>query len=88
MHVDENEVEACLKPRSRDMCEQITAYFMVSTAATSFASVVDCTVSPGSPNLKLTELRERRHDGAGSPSYAIMHHFSSENVLELEPSYL
>ena len=77
-------------PSSFIMLEQNTASSIVSAAATSSASIVDCAVSPCSPTLKLIGAlaRKTRNEDIDLPLSGLLPQFASENVVRLKTSFL
>ena len=74
-------------PSSFVTFEQNTASFVASAAATSFASIVDCTVSPCIATLKLTGSIERKtmYEDIDLPLSGLLPQFTSEKAVNLKP---
>ena len=78
------------KPSSFIMFEQKTDSFIVSAAATSSASIVDCAVNPCSPTLKLIGAfaNMTMYEDMDLPLSGLLPQLASENAVSLKPPHL
>ena len=69
------------------MLEQTTASFIVRSAATSSASIVDCAVSLSSPILKLIGVLASitMYDDVDQPLSGLLPQLASEKEASLKP---